>query len=230
MKKKLKRKEIGNIRRGKRNNQKKMSKMLVFAGVNPAGARSKWPTWKKIIRQSGASLWTMQETKCSQANQLKMDDFIIFEKTRELKEGGGVAIAAKKNLNPVLTAEGNDEVEAISIDIHPSKIIISCTSAYGPQQRDSSLKKSKFWGYLDKVADMAWKDGKGFYLQGDLNAWLGSAVIPGDPNIQNENGKLFSSFLKRHPQLNVVNSLPVCRGLITRKRDLISGKCEKKHT
>ena len=68
---------------------------------------------------------------------------------------------------------------------------------------------------------------KGLYLQGDLNAWLGSATIPGDPHIQNENGKLFNNFLRRHPQLCVVNSLPVCKGLTTTKCDLINGKCEK---
>ena len=103
--------------------------MLVFAGKNPAGARLKWPTWKKIIRQSKVCLWTLQETKCSELNKLKMDNFIIYEKVRNMREGGGVAIGAKKDLNPVLTAEGHDEIEAISIDIHPSKIIISCTSA-----------------------------------------------------------------------------------------------------
>lgn len=92
---KLKRKEIGHIRKGKRSNQKKLSQMLIFAGVNPAGARSKWPTWKKIIRQSNASLWTVQETKCSQANQLKMDDFIIYENVRNMREGGGVTIQPK---------------------------------------------------------------------------------------------------------------------------------------
>ena len=171
-----------------------MLKTLIFAGVNPAGARSKWPTWKKIIKESNASLWTMQETKCSQTNQLKMDDFIIYEKVRVGREGGGAAVAAKKDLNPVLTLEGSEDVEAISIDIHPEKIIISCTSAYGPQQRDSLARKNRFWEHLDKVADIAWTEGKGFYLQGDLNAWLGSEIIPGDPNIQNENGKLFNSF------------------------------------
>ena len=119
-------------------------------------------------------------------------------------------------------------MEAISIDITLSKIVISCTSAYGPQQRDSARNKSKFWDYLDKMADSAWNEGKGFYMQGDLNAWLGSDIIPCDPNIQNENGKLFNRFLKRHPELIVVNSLPVCKGLITRQRSLISGRCEKK--
>ena len=77
--------------------------MLIFAGVNPAGAHYKWPTWKKIIRQSNSYLWTRQETKCSQTNLLKMDDFIIYEKVRDVKEGGGIAIAAQTGLNPVLT-------------------------------------------------------------------------------------------------------------------------------
>ena len=81
---------------------------------------------------------------------------------------------------------------------------------------------------MDKIADNAWNDGKGFYLQGDFNSWLGCGVIPGDPNNQNENGKLFHNFLKRHPQLIVVNSLSLCQGLITRKRDLVNGKSEKK--
>ena len=48
-----------------------------------------------------------------------MDDFIIYEKVQNEREGGDVAIAAKIYLNPVLIAEGDDDVEEISIDIHP---------------------------------------------------------------------------------------------------------------
>ena len=106
-------------------------------------------------------------------------------------------------------------------------LIHSCTSAYGPQLRDSAVKKSKFWEYLDNIVEIAWKGGNGFYLQGDLNAWLGCELIPCGPNFQNDNGKLFHSFLSRHPQLSVVNPLPLCKGLITRKRNLINGKTEK---
>ena len=42
-----------------------------------------------------------------------------------------------------------------------------------------------------------------------------------------KNGKLFHNFLSRHPQLSVVNSLPVCKGCIKRKRDLANGKKER---
>ena len=123
-----------------------------------------------------------------------MNNFIIYEKVREAKEGGGIAIGAKKELNPVLIAEGNSEVEAISIDIHPSKITISCTSAYGPQEHDSLQKKSRFWEYLDNIVEIAWKEGKGFYLQGDLNAWLGCELIPCKLNFQNQKRQTFPQF------------------------------------
>ena len=229
VKRKFVKQVIRKTHRGKRNCATVATKSLVFAGVNPAGARAKWNTWRKVIRQAEASVWTMQETQCTQINSLKMDDldFIVYEKVRNTKIGGGVAIAAKKDLNPVLISEGDDDVEAITIDIHPKNIVISCTSAYGPQQRDTIEKKTKFWEFLDKMADNSWDSGKGFYLQGDLNAWLGDGLIPGDPHKQNENGKLFHNFLLRHPQLSVANALPICNGIITRKRSLNSGKIEE---
>ena len=98
----------------------------------------------------------MQDKKCSQTNQLKMDNFIIYEKVCSEKEGGGIALAAKRDLNPVLTAEGEDDIDSISIDIDPSKIAISCTSVYGPHLRDSANKKSKFLEYLDNIVKNAW--------------------------------------------------------------------------
>ena len=53
----------------------------------------------------------------------------------------------------------------------------------------------------------------------DGNLWAGSEIIPGDPNPKNKNGEMFCQFLQRHPHLKVVNSLDVCQGLITRRRN-----------
>ena len=109
MKRKLVKTVIKKTRRGKRKAAKVVTKNLIFAGVNPAGARAKWNTWRKVIRQSQAMVWTMQETQCTQLNSLKMDDldFVVYEKVRDNKSGGGVAIAAKKDLNPILIFEGD---------------------------------------------------------------------------------------------------------------------------
>ena len=174
----------------------------------------------------------MQETKSNQVKHLKHEGFVVYEKVREYfkkgdkKEGGGVAIAAKLELNPALISEGEGNVEALTIDIHTKNITISCTSAYGPQKKECTQTKDKFWAHLGKQAENAMNAGKGFILQGDLNAKLGPSMITGDPKPECENGKRFKNFLKQH-KLFVVNSLSLCEGLITRMRKLANGKLEE---
>jgi hypothetical protein len=52
----------------------------------------------------------------------------------------------------------------------------------------------------------------------DANVWAGPELIPGDPNEQNSNGRMFVEFLLRNPKLTLVNSLQLCEGLISRIR------------
>ena len=87
------------------------------------------------------------------------------------------------------------------------------------------IKKEKFWQYIEEDAIKAYNEGKGFILQGDLNAWLGNKCIPNDPRQQNENGKLMEEFVLRN-HLTVVNGLSLCKGLFTRKRKR-KNTCEK---
>ena len=94
---------------------------------------------------------------------------------------------------------------------------IRCVVAYGPQENQIIEKKNAFWGFLDEEVQFAKLSGSGFILQFDGNLWAGKEIIPGDPRLQNQNGKLFESFLNRN-NLRVVNSLTFCEGLITRKR------------
>ena len=110
-----------------------------------------------------------------------------------------------------------NEAEAITLNINLNKIKISCTTAYGPQNEDTDDKKNNFWQYLDEEAKKADIEGEGFLLQGDLNSWLGSDIIPNDPRTQNNNGKRFHNFLKSN-NLTVVNALYLCKGVITRIR------------
>ena len=58
----------------------------------------------------------------------------------------------------------------------------------------------------------------GLLFHFDGNLWAGKSIILYDPREQNINGKLFEQFLDRNPHLNVVNSMDLCGGLITRKR------------
>ena len=52
----------------------------------------------------------------------------------------------------------------------------------------------------------------------DGNCHLGPAIIDGDRNEQNINGKLFCDFLQRNTHLTIINSLSLCEGKITRMR------------
>ena len=96
---------------------------------------------------------------------------------------------------------------------------IRCVVAYGCQENANIYKKEAFWKYLEEDVQQADISGSGFILQFDGNLWAGTDIIPGDPNKQNKNGKLFQEFLERNPQLSVVNALPQCEGSITRRRN-----------
>ena len=146
-----------------------MEKDLVFGGVNADGARGKWGTIKKAIRDTGASVWFMQETKCQVEGALKLDGFITYEHLRSKREGGGVALSARTELSPAFVKDGGDTVEALTVDINVNKMSISCTSAYGPQENASFDKKRDFWQYLGDEAVRADEKGKGFIVQGDPN-------------------------------------------------------------
>ena len=118
---------------------------------------------------------------------------MIFDEVRMNKKGGGVAVSAKPELNPGLVSEVKGDIVAVTVDIN-TNTSISCTSAYGPQAKATTDAKTDFWSYLSNGASSARNAGKGFILQGDLNATLGPCIVPGDLNQKNENGKPFEFF------------------------------------
>ena len=136
------------------------------------------------------------------------------------RDGGGIVLSALKNLNPAFISDGGSDVEALTVDIHVNRLTISITTAYGPQESAKIDIKKSFWNYLEE-AERAKKDGKGFVLQGDLNCWLGPNILPHDKHEQNQNGKLFDKFVKNN-NLVIVNTLPICKGLVTRSRIMLS--------
>ena len=207
------------VRRGKRRSAKMFSKSLRFLGVNSAGLRSKLTSFKKVITELKPSVFFVQETKFQETGKLKLDNFVIFELVRQSKDGGGgLALGCDKDLKPALVREGDDKVEALSVDIFLKDIKIRCCTAYGCQENDLVERKEAFWTFLDEEVLEADNAGSGFLLHFDGNLWAGAEIIPGDPRPQNKNGRLFQEFLARHPHLQVVNALPLCQGLITRSR------------
>ena len=205
-------------RRGKRKSVQVKQQLFSAIGVNVNGIRGKWSTLKNVITKIKPLVWNIQETKCINEGGLKLKGYTVFEHIRSSQNGGGgLAMGCSINLSPILTRIGGDEAEALSVDIKLQKVNILMCTAYGPQNNDLSDKKDGFWKYLNEEAQKAKNDGKGFILQGDLNAWVGSDTIPHDPRPQNDNGRRFKTFPKEN-NLTVVNALDCCEGLITRTR------------
>ena len=176
--------------------------------------------------EKNPAILSFQETKFQVSGKHKLDGYTSYEHLRtEKTAGGGLYMAVKTELNPVLARDGGEDVEAIAVDISIKKMLIVCATAYGPQEKDPREKKDRFWQFLEEEAKHADLEGKGFILQGDLNSWLGNTYIPKDPRKQNENGKLMEEFIERN-QLTVVNGLSLCKGLITRMRKNKT-QCEK---
>ena len=179
------------------------------------------------MKELQPSVFFIEETKLKDAGRIKLKDYVIFEKPRTNNIcGGGIAIGCIKELNPVWVNEGQNDVEALTINIFIRNMKIRCCVAYGFQENQENEKKDSFWNYLDNEVIEAKKSGAGLIIQFDGNLWAGRKIVPNDPRVQNKNGKLFQQFLDKNSHLTVVNSLELCEGLITRRR-IKNGKLEE---
>ena len=176
-------------------------------------------TFRNVIENLKPSVVFVEETKFVGDQTLKLDGYVPYHKNRtSANGGGGVLLAVRVDLQPSFVRDGADKAEAISVVISTSKLDIRCCVAYGCQENENDEKKDDFWAYLDEEVDQAASNNTGFLLQFDGNLWGGESVVLGDPRPQNKNGRLFELFLERHPQLTIVNNLPICEGVITRRR------------
>ena len=131
--------------------------------------------------------------------------------------GGGIALGVLNCLDPSWISEGDDSIEALTVEIWVEGFPIRLLCGYGPQEYDHKERKDKFWNYIEKEVAKSKSNGPGMIIQVDGNLWAGSNVIQGDPNKQNGNGKIFENFLQRNSHLSVVNELSLCEGKITRR-------------
>ena len=221
-------------RRGLKKNGKNkfhvLGNSVNIIGINAAGITSKMESFNKVLFDVHPSVFMLQETKrkinAPKMNATNLENYQVFELRREKSKeeggkglsGGGLAIGALQDLKPVLVRQGDDDTECLTIEICAGSTKIRCVNGYGPQLGDTRERKDKFWSYLEREVIEAEANNTGLVIEIDSNSWAGSSVIPNDPNIQNSNGKLLELFLKRNKGINLVNSLPVCEGLITRKR------------
>ena len=63
-------------------------------------------------------------------------------------------------LNPVLTRQGDDEAECLSVEFSIAKQKFLCVAGYGPQVGDTKERKEKYRSYMDEEVKTAKKEGK----------------------------------------------------------------------
>ena len=216
-----------NNRRPKRGKKKVFKQRLKLAGLNIDDFNCRKDSWDNFILQEMPSIITLQETKMKGKGKMKSNTtemYTIYELRRKSKGGGCIAIGVLPELNPGWINQGDDEVEVLTVQINVKEFNLRITTAYAPQEKVGPTKNDNFWTFLEQeyqssdIAEIGW------ICQMDSNAWLGSDVIPGDPNQKpNSNGKRFRAFLERNPAINVVNALDLCEGLITRQRTTTAG-------
>ena len=202
-----------NIRRGKK---KQKQKHLNIFSTNAAQLRGKIQSFKNELKETDASVFTVQETHYATKGKLKIENFEIFEAIRT-KAKGGTAIGVRKGLNPFLIQEYSDDFELLIVEIKAGNKDVRLVSGYGPQENRPETERRAFFLALEEEIVKAELLGKSMIIELDANSKLGPQIIPGDVHQQSENGKILAAIIERHG-LVLGNSLKQCKGLITRRR------------
>ena len=205
---------------------------MTFLGINANNILNKIHSFENWLIEKDPQISAIQETKVPSIgliNSVNTRKYQLYEQIRSVNPGmgGGLCIGVKKELPSTLIREGGEDVECLTVQVEVGQQELLIVCGYGPQENAGTTRKEDFWQYLEREVDEATREEKMLVIQMDSNAWLGRGRIPGDPNqIQNSNGKMFSSFLERNQNISLVNALSVCEGIITRQRktDLLDEK------
>ena len=206
------------VRRGKSamNNQVTTKTLKLFS-TNGAGLiNGRIESLKSEVKNTAATVVTVQETHCRRKGRLQMDGMVVFEAIRT-KKGGGTMCAVQEELNPKLIEEYNDPFELLVVEIEVEQTDIRIITGYGPQENLEEEKRLPFFMALELEVAKAANAGKSVVIELDANSKLGAKYIPGDPHEATPNGKILSQIIERQ-DLVVVNGSSKCSGLITRRR------------
>ena len=165
------------------------------------------------------SIITIQETKLRKPGQIRIPGYQNFERVRTGTKGGGLLTSILEDLNPVLISTGKDDIEIITVEVNLGTEKLRIVNAYGPQEDDDTQQILGFWNQIEEEVIQAKDDGCYILIQMDANAKVGNEVIKGDPHKISNNGKIMHDIVTRQ-NLQIANSLDMCKGIITRQRVL----------
>ena len=143
-------------RKRKRNEKRQIRnkfKSLKIFGANAASIKCKLKSFDDILTRLCPQIWIMQETKLKPNETLKCDslkDFQVYYLSRQKSQGGGLAIGVVKDFESTLIREGDDETEAMSVEVVVGPLPIRIINAYGAQETAPKEKKEKLWSLLKR--------------------------------------------------------------------------------
>ena len=114
-----------------------------------------------------------------------LNNFQVYYLSRQKTNGGGLAIGVIKDLESTLIREGDDETEAISVEVVIGKLPIRIITAYGAQENKNKERKLKIWTFIEEELKKADIEGHGVIVQMDGNLHAGKGLLKDDPNVQN---------------------------------------------
>ena len=129
-------------------------------GINAAGLASKLATFDHALKSTKANIFFVQEVKQQNVGNISTEylkNFQLFELVRKEQRvsGGSLMIGVNKELKALQVRQGDDEVECLSVVVSVSGTDIRAVCGYGPQSRDTAVRKGLFWEYLDREVELA---------------------------------------------------------------------------
>ena len=205
--------------KGKKNKRKNEPISFSLLGCNSNGLKGKLDSLKNNVSIfDNPSCLTMQETKLRKSGNISIPGYQTFELNRSSSLGGGLLTAIDVNLNPVLVALGDDDLELLVVQVNVGHLTIRIFNAYGPQEGDI-IPSINFWSGLEKEIIKAKQENCCVLIQMDANAKLDSELSKMTVNGQ----RLFQMVGRQN--LTVTNNLAICEGIITRQR-IVKDKVE----
>ena len=132
--------------------------------------------------------------------------------------------AVSSNCNSaVVSSDESSQLEILVVQVRVGEFNLRVINSYGPQE-DSNLNEiTDFWQKIEAEVINAKVDECLVLLQLDANAKVGHQVIKNDPHSTSGNGQILIDLVTRQ-NMFIVNSLPLCQGVITRDRETVVGR------
>ena len=208
----------------KKSMKKTRKNNLTIFSANANSIKNKMDSLKFNIDLLNLHVIIIQETKLK-TKSITIDGYRCFATVRG-DCGGGILIACKSTLNPVLVFEGTSECEVLVVQFKINEHCnIRIIAGYGAQECAPPVVRESYRNSIEEQVARAYLAGCSVIVAEDANAKLGPEFISGDPHPMSENGQLLASMVERQ-DLQIVNSSTKCSGgPITRQR-LVDGKLE----